>query len=393
MKNTRILSILIVLFFLFSNLKSEEIKFVPGSWNMIVKQAGEKNKYIFVDAYTDWCGWCKVMDKQTFTDKKIIDFINQNFIPVRFEMETGFGKTLAMKYRVNGFPSYLFFNPQGKLVYQTVGFQKPDVFIKALNESLDPKTQFNYKGISDIIELQFPEFYKAAFNKNGSPEKKFADSATVEKYLLNESDLFSEVNWSVMYRFGYEASNRINDFFIKNIDKYRDLYGESEVNEKLFSIIYKQLEIAINKKSEDKLSEVLAMIDKYSTKNNEGNKLYYRSVFYEKTENWPKLAEIIEDEVAKGKLDANRINEYCWTIYQKADDKKIIEKALKWMKPVITKQPEYANLDTYAALLYKAKKYTEAKKYAAKAIEMGKEKKENVEATEKLLQEIKKKLK
>jgi thioredoxin-related protein len=393
MKNIRIILIPIVLFFLIANLKSEEIKFVNLSWNAVVKQATEKNKYIFVDAYTDWCGWCKVMDKQTFTDKAIIDYINKNFIATRFEMETGFGKTLAMKYRVTGFPSYLFFNPQGKLIYQSVGFQKPEAFIKTLNESLDPKTQFNYKGVSEIIELSYPDFYKEAFNKNGSPDKKFADSATVEKYLLNESDLFSEVAWSVMYRFGYEASNRINEFFLKNIDKYKELYSESEVNERLFSIIYKQLEIAINKKSEDKLSEAIGMIDKYSTKNNEGNKFYYRTTFYEKTENWPKFIEIIDNEIAGGKLEPNRINEYSWIIFQKTDDKKIIEKALKWMKPVITKNPEYATLDTYAALLFKAGKYTEAKKFASKAVKMGKEKKENVEATEKLLEDINKKLK
>jgi len=50
--------------------------------------AADRNpKKIFVDVYTDWCGWCKEMDKTTFRDKKVADYINQNFYPVKFDGE------------------------------------------------------------------------------------------------------------------------------------------------------------------------------------------------------------------------------------------------------------------------------------------------------------------
>lgn len=44
-------------------------------------------KKMLVDVYTDWCGWCKVMDKQTFTDPGIIKYVNTNFYPVKFDAE------------------------------------------------------------------------------------------------------------------------------------------------------------------------------------------------------------------------------------------------------------------------------------------------------------------
>ncbi len=50
--------------------------------------ANEKNqKKLFIDIYTEWCGWCKVMDKKTFTDPDVIRYINENFYAVKFDAE------------------------------------------------------------------------------------------------------------------------------------------------------------------------------------------------------------------------------------------------------------------------------------------------------------------
>ncbi len=47
----------------------------------------ENPKKIYIDMYTDWCGWCKVMDNKTFTDARIIEQLNSNFYPVKFDAE------------------------------------------------------------------------------------------------------------------------------------------------------------------------------------------------------------------------------------------------------------------------------------------------------------------
>lgn len=40
-----------------------------------------------IDVYTDWCGWCKVMDRETFSNPAIVDYVNANYYPVRFNAE------------------------------------------------------------------------------------------------------------------------------------------------------------------------------------------------------------------------------------------------------------------------------------------------------------------
>ncbi|MFN8337878.1 MAG: DUF255 domain-containing protein [Saprospiraceae bacterium] len=52
----------------------------------IVAKSGNKKKFL-IDVYTDWCSWCKVMDKKTFTDPELIKYLNENFNVVKFNAE------------------------------------------------------------------------------------------------------------------------------------------------------------------------------------------------------------------------------------------------------------------------------------------------------------------
>lgn len=53
-----------------------------------MKAYDAKPKPIFVDVYTDWCGWCKEMDRTSFRHPKLVEFINANFYPVKFNAES-----------------------------------------------------------------------------------------------------------------------------------------------------------------------------------------------------------------------------------------------------------------------------------------------------------------
>jgi len=78
------------------------------SYSAAVAEAKATDKLVMIDFYTDWCGWCKRLDKDTYTDSRVIALAGR-MIPVRVNAEKE-GLQAAQKYRITGFPAILFIN-------------------------------------------------------------------------------------------------------------------------------------------------------------------------------------------------------------------------------------------------------------------------------------------
>ncbi len=145
MTKTHWIFVLIVLWTSMSHAQSG-IKWYTWEEGM-VKSESEHKKFV-IDMYTDWCGWCKKMDRTTFSDPRIIDYINTNYIPIKFDAEhkeniTFKGEehrfvrsgrrgyhTLAAKL-TNGrlsYPTIVFLDESKELIQAIPGFQDATMF-------------------------------------------------------------------------------------------------------------------------------------------------------------------------------------------------------------------------------------------------------------------------
>ena len=109
--------------------KGVGIQFVDAPWAKIIAQAKKENKIIFFDAYTSWCGPCKMMQKNVFTRPEVAEFFNANFINVKKDMEIGEGPDLANKYPLEAYPTLFFIDGSGKVVRQVIGYQTPEQLV------------------------------------------------------------------------------------------------------------------------------------------------------------------------------------------------------------------------------------------------------------------------
>ncbi len=97
---------------------------------------------IFIDFTAEWCGWCKVMDKNTFSDPEVAKFMNENFYAIRLDYDSKeqfefFGekytaRELGAKYKVPGLPTILLVSHDNRKSKTLVGYKKPAPFLAKL---------------------------------------------------------------------------------------------------------------------------------------------------------------------------------------------------------------------------------------------------------------------
>ena len=106
------------------------ISFHQGNWKEALETAKKENKPIFLDISASWCGPCKLLKANTFTDPEVGEFYNANFINVAFDGEKGEGVLLADKFKISAYPTLLFVNPDGQIIAKVEGYKNPEQFIK-----------------------------------------------------------------------------------------------------------------------------------------------------------------------------------------------------------------------------------------------------------------------
>jgi len=107
------------------------------------EQAVDEGKYILLDIYTEWCGFCRRMNKETYADNRVQEALDRYFYPVRIDAEsttrvTFHGETYAMRdlahaFGVSSYPTTIFISPSGEPVASQPGFIEAASFHKMLS--------------------------------------------------------------------------------------------------------------------------------------------------------------------------------------------------------------------------------------------------------------------
>lgn len=109
----------------------------PIAWEANLPQAqaraAAEGKVVMVDFYTEWCRWCQKLDAETFTNEKVTRAIAEGFVPVRLNAEKE-GADQAQRLGVEGYPTVVFLNAEGKELGRIPGYLGPEDFLAELRQ-------------------------------------------------------------------------------------------------------------------------------------------------------------------------------------------------------------------------------------------------------------------
>lgn len=105
-------------------------QFFKGTFAQALAKAKKENKKLMVDCYTLWCGPCRHMAKNVFPDENLGKYMNANFVCIQLDMEHGEGPELNKTFNVEAYPTFIFFDAEGKEMSRFEGMCMQNEFQK-----------------------------------------------------------------------------------------------------------------------------------------------------------------------------------------------------------------------------------------------------------------------
>lgn len=199
------------------------ITFETLTWKEAMQKAKDSDKLMFVDAYAEWCGPCKAMAKNVFTQESVGDFFNQNFINLKLDMEKEDGVSFGHKYPVSAYPTLIFIDGDGKLIKKVVGGQQATGLIAVAQEAMknnDKSGKYAKKYEDGDRSYDLVYSYIKALNDVDKPSLKISND-----FLDSSPNLSESQRLKFVFEAAVESDSRLFDEVIANKSKIIKLVG------------------------------------------------------------------------------------------------------------------------------------------------------------------------
>ncbi|MBD8082110.1 thioredoxin family protein [Chryseobacterium caseinilyticum] len=384
-----------ILIFSFTFAQEEGIKFDQSSFKDLLAKAKKEKKLVFIDAYAVWCGPCKMMDRNVFTQKSVGDYFNKSFISSRIDMEKGEGREIAQKFSVRSYPTYLFLNGDGEMVSQNYGYMEPGLFLSMAQDV----NAGNSKGGS--LKDRFakgessPEFLMNIMKLNSTSDFDFAKKAS-EKYFAKKKTNEPLTKEEAGFLFFFIKSSKDANFKYL-VDKKSEIIQflpEESYNEYKNQILLADImETAIDTKNnrvDD--AKFMATAEPLVGKEVATKKLNQIKLgFYEQNANYAEYEKVALEYYKNSDLfEANETLKAAWIFAEHVKDKTSLKKAAEWAEKSVMRGETAENTYILAKIYFMMDNKNLAKSFAEMSNSLAKQTGKDAALSEELLNQIKK---
>lgn len=384
----------LLLFSAITAFAQEAIKFEELPFKDLIAKAKKEKKIVFLDAYASWCGPCKMMERNVFTQKSVGDYFNANFVNARFDMEKGEGRDIAVKYGVRSYPTYLFLNGDGELVSQNFGYMEGSMFLTMAQDVNSPN---NKKG---SLKERFakgekdPDFLINIMKLNSSSDFNFAKQAS-ERYFENKkaTEEFSKDDVGLLLFFLKSTEDKNYKVFADRkaeIIKFlpEEAYKEFDNQIKLGKIVEQSIDQQNKKINDDYfMKNAESLVGKHDA---EVKLNQMKLGYYEQNSNFPEyekaaLAYYRNSEA----FEPNELLKAAWVFAEHVKTPSSLKKAAEWAEKSVMRGESSENTYILAKLYFLTGNKEMAKTYAEMSKNMATQAQKDSTLADELLKQIK----
>ncbi len=274
----------ICLFFLSLTTSAAEINFLSNpTWSSVLEKAKKENKIIFLDAYATWCGPCKQMDAQIYTNSTVAEFYNATFINVKYDMEKGEGPMLAERYFVTAYPSLLFINSDGVILHKGIGFHETNDFVALGKAANDPSSQY-FTLKKKALELSNADFARFASMAVAFEDEEFEEIS--KNYLAKQPDILGNIDLIhlIMNDINALPDEKTLAYIVANKAKIVNsgAYSADQVEQRLIGLTlgYGIYQSAMKDENAMDFESIKALLDKYVPEKSLFVYQYFRTQYF-----------------------------------------------------------------------------------------------------------------
>lgn len=371
----------------------EGIKFENDTFQNILSKAKKENKLVFLDAFASWCGPCKLLERNVFPQKEVGEFYNKNFINSRFDMEKGEGRDIARKYGINSYPSFLFLNGNGEVVFKGKGYMEAHQFLSMGKEVLDPENKIEKRIEKFHAGEKDPEFLIKLMKDISGNDFAFAQKVSERYFQVKENEELTKEDAGILLYFTKSSDDENFKIFQKKKSELLKFIPENVLNDfekqlRLTTIIKKAVDYTHEKIDNNYLmTEATKVIGEKDAKILSSR---LRKDFYFSSKNYLEYEKACLDYYENPEdFSADELNQISWDFFLYVSNPGSLKKAVEWSLESIKKHEDNINTDTLARLYYKLNDTKNAKIWAEKSIELAKKNNAEYTSTENLLKSIK----
>ncbi|NOT38848.1 MAG: thioredoxin family protein [Saprospiraceae bacterium] len=371
----------------FSQDKNVGINFFHGTFKEALDQAKSQDKLLFMDAYTTWCGPCKRMSAMTFPDPTVGEYYNTNFINIKVDMEKEEGPQLAQKYSVGSYPTLLYIDGDGKVVYRTAGMRGPEDFIelgKEVMKKIDKSAGFEKMYNEGKKDGETVLAYIKSLNASGKPSLKIAND-----YLSTQKDLSTPVNLEIIFESTREADSKVFDYMIQYKNEFAKKKNPTMIDAKIYQACMKTFQKSLEYRNEELLKTAQQKMTHHSSKTLEFT-LNTDLEYYARTNDAAKYTKAFKKYTSKlAKKDPSKLTQSAqMSVDYFRTNPSIIKLAEKSASSAVSIEGTPNQYLLYATILKLNGKYKKALEIANKGLRIAREKMQPTHNFEQLIQEL-----